>query len=244
MALRARSTESGEGRFEVGIALDKASIAGARDLRERVYGTGMAARPGDERFEGRWDHLVARDSTTDRVVGAYRLLTPGNARSAGAPYTDRDFDSSLLIVLRERLVEVDPPCVDPAFPFETVMTHLWSGLARYLIEQRLDHVLGAASVPTRDGGHVAASIHHLAVERFASPEDYRVFPRRRLPLENLLVAHPVTLPPLLKGYLDQGAWVCGEPAVIPEAGTADFPVLMPLARMQGRDARHFLARAT
>ena len=51
----------------------------------------------------------------------------------------------------------------------------------------------------------------------------------------------VSAPPaLVKGYLRAGAWVCGEPAWDPEFNTADFFLLLPLANVAPRYARHFL----
>jgi putative hemolysin len=244
MSAQARSVWAEASKFEVGIVRDKASIAKARTLRDEVLGRDNGLRPDDTRFDEHCDHLVVRDCKTADVIGAYRLLSPVDARRARGLYADRDFDLALLIVLRERLVEVDRPCVSPLYPFQSVMTHLWSALARYLIENRLDYVFGTAGVALRDGGHIAASTHRMASTRFISPEDYRVFPRRRLPLDSLSVTRPLILPPLLKGYLDLGAWVCGEPALVPETGSAEFPILLPLARMQGGDARDFLAKAT
>ena len=76
-----------------------------------------------------------------------------------------------------------------------------------------------------------------------SPEDLRALPRRRLALESLRDVLRHEPPSLLKGYLDLGAWICGEPAVDSDFGCADLPILLPLARMRGRYARHFLARA-
>ncbi|MGZ5035166.1 MAG: GNAT family N-acetyltransferase [Usitatibacter sp.] len=244
MAAQARSVRPQAGGFEVGIARDRAAILEAEELRTRVLARDNALRAADPRFDEHCDHLVARDAATGRIAGAYRMLSPRDARRAGGYHADRDFDLALLIVLRERMVEIDAPCVDPLQPYENVMTHLWSGLARYLIENRFDYVFGTASVSLRDGGHAAASIHRLACTRFMCPEDCRVFPRRRLPLDSLSVTRPVTLPPLFKGYLDLGAWVCGEPALAAESGTAEFPILLPLARMRGGDARDFLAKAT
>ena len=230
-------------KFEVGLARDPGRIAQARELRRRCLGaTAMGA--ADDLLDEHCDHLVVRDVSSDDIVGAYRILGPEGTRRHGGHRADRDFDLALLIVLRDRMVEVDRPCVDPRFPIESVMTHLWAVLARYLIEHRHDYVLGSASVSLRDGGHTAASIYRLACARFLSPDDYRVFPRERLPLEGLSDTRKVEIPAILKGYLDLGAWVCGEPALNRIEGTADFPVLMPLARMQGRDARDFLARAT
>jgi putative hemolysin len=231
-------------KFEVGLARDPGRIAQARELRRHCLVLPGPADPAEDRLDEHCEHLVVRDVLADDIVGAYRMLGPEDARRHGGYSADLHFDLALLIVLRERMVEVDSPCVHPRFPFENVMTHLWSALARYLIEHRYDYVLGTASVSLRDGGHVAASIFRMACSRFMSPDDYRVFPRQRLPLEGLSDTRKVELPPALKGYLDLGAWVCGEPALNRTQGTADFPILLPLARMQGRDARDFLAKAT
>ncbi|MCM0678266.1 GNAT family N-acetyltransferase, partial [Micromonospora phytophila] len=51
------------------------------------------------------------------------------------------------------------------------------------------------------------------------------------------------VPPLLRGYLRLGAWVCGEPAYDPDFGVADFYVLFDLDRMNPRYLRHFLGGA-
>jgi len=48
------------------------------------------------------------------------------------------------------------------------------------------------------------------------------------------------VPPLIKGYLRVGAWICGAPAWDEDFNTADLLMLMPLSRVNGRYARHFL----
>ena len=48
------------------------------------------------------------------------------------------------------------------------------------------------------------------------------------------------MPPLLRGYLRLGAWICGEPAYDRDFGCADFYVLFSLDRMNPRYLRHFL----
>jgi putative hemolysin len=51
------------------------------------------------------------------------------------------------------------------------------------------------------------------------------------------------LPPLVKGYLRLGAYVCGEPAWDPDFNTADLPILLPLSRLNPSYARHFMKTA-
>ena len=48
------------------------------------------------------------------------------------------------------------------------------------------------------------------------------------------------VPPLLRGYLRLGAWVCGPPAYDPEFDAADLLVLLPLDRIDSRYLRFFL----
>src|SRR5205085_6470501 len=136
-------------------------------------------------FDARSDRLVVRHVESDRVAGSCRVIPPREALRVGGNPAAKSFDLALLIVLRERLVEIDQPCIDPRYPADQVATALLGAITRYLIEHRFDHVLATPEVSTLDGGHVAASLHRQAWVRSMSPDDYRVFPRRRLPIESL-----------------------------------------------------------
>ncbi len=105
-----------------------------------------------------------------------------------------------------------------------------------------DYLIGCASVSMADGGHFAASLYHRIKDRHLSPLEYRVFPRCPLPLERLRCDLDPEAPALIKDYLRAGAWVCGEPAWDPDFNTADLPILMPMSRVDGRYARHFMER--
>ena len=94
-----------------------------------------------------------------------------------------------------------------------------------------------------DGGHNAAGIWHATRERHLAPIEWRVFPRCPLPLESLDSTAAPILPPLVKGYLRAGAYVCGEPAWDPDFNTADLPILLPLKNLNPIYARHFLKPA-
>jgi putative hemolysin len=48
------------------------------------------------------------------------------------------------------------------------------------------------------------------------------------------------VPPLLRGYLRLGSWICGEPAFDEDFGCADFYVLLSMDRIDARYRRHFL----
>jgi len=116
---------------------------------------------------------------------------------------------------------------------------LWTGLARYMLQNGYDYLIGCASMSMADGGHAAASVYRR-LQAHMAPLEYHVFPRCPLPLDSLNQTLPAAVPPLIKGYLRAGAWVCGDPAWDPDFNTADLPILMPLARLDSRYARHFL----
>jgi putative hemolysin len=63
-----------------------------------------------------------------------------------------------------------------------------------------------------------------------------------LPLERIWAAPHPEMPPLIKGYLRAGAWVCGEPAWDPDFNTADLLLMLPMSRVATRYARHFVER--
>ena len=50
------------------------------------------------------------------------------------------------------------------------------------------------------------------------------------------------LPPLIKGYMRLGCYVCGEPAWDPDFNTADLLVMLPMPLIDKRYARHFFDR--
>lgn len=189
------------------------------------------------------DHLLVRDLRSQRVVGACLLLAPPVVGRAGGYDAQRLFDLTHLDILRERMVEIGGPRIDRGYRAATILHHLWSSLAHYLVENGYDYVLANVEMPLADGGHAAASVFRAVWETSSSPEDLRAIPRARLPLEALRGFLPHEMPMLLRAWLELGAWVCGEPALDAGFDHAVFPVLLPLARMRGRYARHFLARA-
>ena len=77
----------------------------------------------------------------------------------------------------------------------------------------------------------------------AAPEEFRVFPKRRLPVDALSLGCEVVVPPLIKGYLRAGGRLIGEPHHDVEFGCADLPMLLALDRIEARYSRRFLRSA-
>jgi putative hemolysin len=115
---------------------------------------------------------------------------------------------------------------------------LWAGLAKYMQMHNYEYMIGCGSISMADGGHSAANLY-AQLQEHLSPPEYRVFPHCPLPLAALKNDSAVTCPPLIKGYLRLGAYICGEPAWDPDFNTADMLIMLPLSRLNARYAAHF-----
>jgi putative hemolysin len=225
------------------IADDASEVAAAQRLRHRVFAGELGAAlhtdvPGHDvdEFDDVCDHLIVRDEASGEVVGTYRMLPPGRTERR---YGDAEFDLGPLRPLRDQLVETGRSCVDPAHRSGAVVNLMWAGIARYLHLRDLRWLGGCASVPLDDGGVTAAGVRLRTREKHMSPPALRVTPRRPW-VSPVAPAARITVPPLLRGYLRLGAWVCGEPAYDEDWNVADFYVLLSLDRIDPRYLRHFL----
>ena len=234
-------------RLAVGFARTPGEIHDAQRLRYRIFAGEMGANlpsrtPGIDHdiYDRYCEHLVVRDTGSGEVVGNYRILSPENAKQVGY-YSENEFDLNPLPHLRPRLVEIGRSCVHPDYRNGVTIALLWSGLASYMTERGYDYLMGCASISMADGGHAAASLYNRLSGNLG-PQEYRVFPRCPLPLAALKKDQPAEMPPLIKAYLRAGAWVCGEPAWDPDFNTADLPILMPMGRVSGRYAKHYLGK--
>ncbi|MET7807801.1 GNAT family N-acetyltransferase [Micromonospora chersina] len=237
------------------IADDPTLVAAAQRLRHEVFASELGAtlHPGaagldTDEFDAHCDHLVVLREGTDEVVGTYRLLPPGRTDRR---YADAEFDLTRLAPLRDDLVEAGRSCVHPDHRSGAVINLMWAGITRYLHLRGSRWLGGCASVPVADGGTAAAEVWSQVTARHLAPPPLRVTPRRPWFAEAPATAgaelspaqRRALVPPLLRGYLRLGAWVCGEPAYDPDFDCADFYVLFSLDRMNPRYLRHFLGEA-
>ena len=236
--------------LSVSLARSRREILAAQRLRYAVFAEEMGACLGgaelgidEDAFDAHCEHLVVRDEASGEMVGTYRILPPSGALALGRYYSEQEFDLGPLEALRSNLVEVGRSCIHPDYRAGGTIFLLWAGLARYMVENRYGHMIGCASVSVRDGGHAAAAIYERVKERHLCPAQYRVRPHARLPLESLDATVSPELPPLVKGYLNVGAWICGEPAWDRDFNVADLLILLPLSNINARYAQHFLAKA-
>ncbi len=237
-------------RYSVGLAATAVEMREAQRLRHRVFAEEMGARLDSpitgldvDPLDAYCDHLLVRCDDTDEVVGTYRLLAP---RRADRLYSDSEFDLGALAGIRGDMVEAGRACVHPGHRGGAVLGLMWAGIARYMEAGGYGWLAGCCSVPVADAAGIMERVP-------LSPPGYRVTPRRpwradpvsAVPSQREDASAAATgpggaLPPLLRGYMRLGAWVCGPPAHDPGFGTADFFVLLSMTEADPRYLRHFL----
>ncbi len=232
-------------------------LKAAQALRWRVFVEEMGASISPPRgtppqldadlFDPFCEHLVVRTVVAGdepaRVVGTYRVLTPEAARRVGGLYSETEFDLLALAPLRGSMAELGRSCIDPHWRQGGVIMMLWAALAVFLQRNGLSRVVGCASVPMRDGGHLAASLWHQMKQTHLAPIQLQVRPRCALPVARLRSDLAVEPPALIKGYLKCGATVLGPPAWDPAFNTADFPLMLDLCDLPAAYRRRFLNAA-
>jgi putative hemolysin len=210
----------------------------AQRLRFDVFASEMGARLDTplaghdvDRFDDYCEHLLVRDVGTGTVIGTYRVLPPAQAARAGSTYSDTEFDLHKLDALRPHMVELGRSCVHADFRQGGVILALWTALGEFMTRNRLDTMIGCASIPMLHNGvvsgDVAASIWRQLGEKHLAGPQLRVTPRLPLPVEQLDTSLQV-------------AKVLGAPAWDPDFNSADLPMLMRIEDLPPRYRKHFL----
>jgi putative hemolysin len=182
-----------------------------------------------------------RDTKSLKIVGTYRVLGPHAARKIGRYYSESEFDLSRFEHIRGQIAEAGRACIHPDYRSGAVIMLLWAGLAAFMRREQCNYLIGCASISLADGGLNANAIYASLKPADMAPIDYRVTPLLAYPLHGENDAQfKVTVPPLLKGYIRAGAWVCGAPAWDPDFHCADLFLMLPLENLDERYSRHYL----
>lgn len=236
--------------IQVGWAKHQDEVREAQRLRYQVFANEMGARlpatlPNHDidLFDDYCEHLLVRDTSSQQVIGTYRVLTPAQSKRVGGTYTDTEFDLTRLRGIRDRMVELGRSCVHTDHRHGGVVLALWGALFEFMSRNQLDTMIGCASIPMLHNGmisgDVAASVwQQLKADSLASVE-FHVRPRLPLPIGELNNQLAVEPPALIKGYIRLGAKILGAPAWDPDFNTADLPMMMRVGDLPRRYRKHF-----
>jgi len=248
---REATRPAAEAPITVAWARHQDEVRAAQRLRYQIFAEEMGARLETkvaghdvDLFDDYCEHLLVREVATGEVIGTYRVLTPAQARRAGSFYSDTEFDLWRLRGLREQMVELGRSCVHADYRQGGVILTLWGALGEFMTRNKLDTMIGCASIPMLHNGvvsgDVAASVWGQLKATYLAPIEHQVVPRLPLPVERLDGSLPVEVPALIKGYLRCGAKVLGPPAWDPDFNTADLPMMMRIHELPARYRKHFL----
>lgn len=247
MQLNEQLAPSTAPKLSVRLARSDKDIRRAQKLRYQVFAKEMGAQLASaaegidrDEYDAHCDHLIVEEQHSGKVIGTYRMLPPHKARQLAGLYSEHEFDLVQLAGIRDHIIEVGRSCVHKDYRRGAVIALLWAGLADYVRQQGGHYLAGCASVSLMDGGHQAVSLYRQIEARHLAPPEWRVTPHLSLPLHKVQDNAPAApIPPLIKGYLRAGAWVCGEPAWDPDFNCADFFMLLPMDKLDKRHQRHF-----
>jgi len=242
--------------FLLRFADNSEDLAAAQRLRYAVFVAELGAAGADvdhlnqlekDRFDPFFDHLLLFDQNRaahDQVVGAYRLQRLDQAENAGGFYSAREYDLTPLLRSGRRLLELGRSCVHPDYRGGTAMFELWSGLARYIAEQRIEVMFGVASFSGTDIAALAEPLsylhhHHLAPPdlRVAALADHAqamdLLPVLSVDRRRAMVKTPALIKAYLRlgGFVGQGAWVDHA------FNTTDVCLIMDTNRMNARQRK-------
>ncbi len=231
------------GKFLVKIASTVNELTAAQKFRYEIFHTdsGLTNEDGIDAdyYDSFCDHLLVIDKENDALVGTYRLHPGYRLESSQGFYCENEFEIAHLPMQRERILELGRSCVHPNYRDGSIIQLLWLAITAYLDAGKFELLMGAASVPQSQGAMINEMAAYLSYQAPA-PANYLVdvkepycmtfgYPHladyRRLGHAGDISMHDF-LPPLLKGYLNLGAWIASAPAWDKDFQTYDFLVLL------------------
>ncbi|MBS0243543.1 MAG: GNAT family N-acetyltransferase [Proteobacteria bacterium] len=240
-----------ERRFATSIVRTGSELIEAQRLRWRVFSEefGATLSSGDcgidrDAFDDHCVHVVVRECVSGEIIGTYRILTGEASRASGGFYSETEFNFERLEPLRPRIAELGRSCVHPDYRTGGVIAMLWAAIASFISMQGCDLLIGCASVPMIDDGELATKIYRELGRTHLAPEGFRARPRNPLPLRERGQDGAASLPPLFKGYLRAGAWICGAPHWDEAFRSADFMMMLKTSNLSTRHARHYASALT
>ncbi|OUD14426.1 GNAT family N-acetyltransferase [Thioflexithrix psekupsensis] len=233
----------------VHLATSPQEIRQAQALRYQVFAEEMGAvLHGEEGYDvDHYDqfchHLLVKDRETQQIIGCTRILTSDQVGQAGGFYSESEFDLTPIFTLPGRFMEIGRTCIHPDYRNSHVLGLLWSGLAQFMVMGNFNYLMGCASIPM-SAGYEHSSLDRLQ-SRYAVATHLQVQPRYPLQARPESVSvneEDVVIPALLKAYLRLGAQICGAPCWDADFKVADLFILLDMANLQRRYARHFVER--
>ena len=249
------------GSLEVRLARSGDEVKQAQRLRYRVFYEEMSAVAnvramfsGRDRdpFDRICDHLLVLDHSAigaPEIVGTYRLLRQEVAVRRKGFYSAGEFELAPLIARHPDRVflELGRSCVLKPYRTKRTVELLWHGIWSYVRQHNIDVMIGCASLEGTDPKRLAPQLGLLR-KAAPTPDMWRVraLPGRGVPIDQLADPDPGDsmaalreLPPLIKGYLRLGGYICEDAVIDWQFGTTDVFIVLPVERINTRYINYY-----
>ena len=199
-----------------------------------------------DKFDQYCHHLIVKRLDTQEVIGTYRLLLGLKAIGGIGLYSEEEFDLAFFRPWLPYTVELGRSCVMPEWRGGRVISLLWEGIARYVLEHNVKYLVGCASISKSSLNNLDEIYSYL--KQNYNFNNMIIKPRSLYKVENLKEVPLITeekrlfrqLPPLIKGYLRAGAKICGEPAFDPVFNTIDFFLIFDRSKIVNKYKQNYL----
>jgi len=193
-----------------------------------------------DEFDHVCDHLVVREMSGNQIVGTYRLITPDAAKKIGSMYCDSLFDLTPVNHLRDSIVEIDRSCIDKDFRNGYTILLLWKEIYKFIKNSNHQYIMGCSSISMSDGGLLASKVNQQLIEMNRISDQIKIKAKYPVKLSFPTVHNDVSIPAILKGYLNVGATICSEPGIDPLFSTADYLTILKMSDMNPKYVKRFL----
>ncbi len=233
------------GGYAVRFASSESEVHACQELRHQCF-QGRAGSDAD-RFDALCQHLMVFSSR--RLVATCRLMKLESGCQTNKSYAAQVYDLEPINDFDGRFLEIGRFCVLPELQDPNVLRICWAAITKVVDSLHISMLFGCTSFNGTDPGPYTSGFGLLA-ERHLAPISYR--PRQYAPetvkfdrVADLDVRSAVSqLPPLLRSYLNMGAWVSDHAVVDREMGTLHVFTGLEVARFSKRRARALRAVLT
>lgn len=244
--------------FEIKIAQTPEEVRAAQRLRYEVFHIeARGEEPGqnteeydNDKFDSISKHLIVVDKSRNMVVGTYRLLFSTDIDHLGF-HSEEIFDMHNIIKIDGALLELGRSCIHKEYRKAAVINLLWNAIGWQVNKHSIQYMFGCPRLDARSSQGINEAFALIKQKHYAG-EEFRVHPLSKNTFHDLdesVVCDNVRktfrrLSPLVKGYLNLGALVCGQPAVNTEFGSIVIFVLLPTGKIASPYRRHFLGNGS
>lgn len=211
-------------RFIIKTAENNDELIKALKLRHEVFYRELLNRKlllgiDYDRFDLKCDHLILIDKKNGRYFGTYRL---NSSKFIKKFYSETEFRLENILNLEGTKLELGRACVHREYRNGCSIALLWRGITEYMKTTDAKYLFGCSSIKITDRYKIAA-IHKFLMKNHKIPSELQVSTKGKFKIRNFnKLLDAVTfdeiekavemIPPLLKSYLNMGAFICGEPA--------------------------------